>query len=223
MFSVKQSEWWVVFPAGNPVAGQVCANLWKHAGWRVGVQTDPGEPIVLCDLPISVPFVSVAATFNNFARQLLQRGARGIIYGNDDEFPGFGADVENFSAAFLVRFPDTFGVAQPTRCATPDITDGAPYPLVGAEFARRINGGRGAFREEYGHYFDDREVHDVAERLGCFATLPDIEIKHLHHSYGYPDMLPKQARQRARSCHTAARKLYDERKAAGFPGHEPIM
>jgi hypothetical protein len=220
MFSVTQSEWWIVFPAGNPVAGQVCANLWKHAGWRVAAQTDPGQPQIKCDLPITAPFASVAETFNTFARQL--RGAKGIIYGNDDEFPGYGADVENFTAAFLSRFPDTFGVAQPTRCSTPDIIGGAPYPLVGGEFARRINGGQGAFREEYGHYFDDRELHDVAELLGCFAVLPDVEIKHLHHSYGFPDMLPKQARQRARDRHANARKLYEERKANGFPGHEPI-
>lgn len=217
-----QSEWWVVFPAGNSTAGQVCSNLWRSEGWRTAVFTDAGNPLVKCDRGMTGEYRGVAATFNAFARELIPRGARGMLYCNDDIFPSKGADVETFSRLFLERFPDTFGIAQPTGIWYDSYNYAACCPLVGAEFARRMNGGAGAFREEYRHFYDDQEIKDVAELRGCYAQLPEVHLKHLHHSYGFADTLPEEKRKRIYEARARSERIYNQRKAAGFPGHGPI-
>ena len=91
---------------------------------------------------------------------------------------------------------------------------------MGVEFCRRIYGGRGPFHEEYFHFFCDEELHEVADRLGILWHRSDLI--HYHHHWGREGKPRPEYLHPARLNWNKAQTLFNERKAAGFPGHEPL-
>ena len=106
----------------------------------------------------------------------------------------------------------------------------AGSPWMGREWCRRINGGRGPLWPEYYHCGEDEELQEVAIKYGVFWQRPDLT--HFHHHWGRPkegERLGLASRMpafltRANSKEEWAKmkKLLAERKAAGWPGTEPI-
>jgi len=139
----------------------------------------------------------------------------------------------------------TFGVMQPTgdrwgdepwsrqrwpeRPAYIDRICGSPW--VGREFARRMYGGRGPLCEAYHHMFEDEELQNVAEDLGVLWQRRDLVHHHGHwgrkpnaSDADCPEFLRAVAIGESGRRHWAeSQTLFNERKAAGFPGHEPIL
>jgi hypothetical protein len=139
----------------------------------------------------------------------------------------------------------TFGVMQPTadrwgdtprsraqfgenRGAYIDRVCGSAW--IGREFARRVNLGNGPLWPKYKHQFVDEELQEVATRLGVFWQRPDLMQLHRHWGRG-PDEAPNMPGDRSKmpdflteansTEHWAKyKKLFDTRKAAGFPGSE---
>ena len=130
----------------------------------------------------------------------------------------------------------TFGVMQPTGDDWYDFHGGkrsriieriAGSPWMGLEFCRRMNGGAGPLWPEYTHCFEDEELQNVAQKLGVLWQRPDLTHMHYHWSrQGHLKLSPeppahlKEATSRAHWEKYKA--LFEQRKAAGFPGHEPI-
>jgi hypothetical protein len=128
---------------------------------------------------------------------------------------------------------ETFGVMQPTGDRWGD-KDG-PYidrvagsAWIGREFAQRVNCGKGPLWPEYFHMGVDEELQAVALKYGVFWQRPDLI--HFHRHWGRPrkgEVMGQRARmpeflERANSPKEwdAYKKLFAERKAAGFPGSE---
>ncbi len=124
----------------------------------------------------------------------------------------------------------TFGVMQPTGDKWGDRQ--GPYiervcgsPWMGREFCRRMYQGKGPLFEGYFHMGEDEELQHVATKLGVLWQRPDLI--HLHNHWGRKRMLAEDQPkflERANSPTEWARykKLFAERLAAGFPGHEPL-
>lgn len=135
----------------------------------------------------------------------------------------------------------TFGVMQPTGDRWHEGIGGfqnAPIDRVagsawyGREYCRRMYQGDGPLFRGYQHMFVDEEAQAVAEKMGVFWQRRDLVQKHLHWGRGptdkavielKPGTIPPHLEKWNTSEHwNEAKALFNSRKAAGFPGHEPI-
>lgn len=128
----------------------------------------------------------------------------------------------------------TYGVMQPTGDRWGDrqgayIDRVAGSPWIGREFARRVYGGRGPYWPEYRHMFVDEELRAVAIKLDVYWERRDLI--HLHRHWGRPrdgetiapiSRMPEFLTEANSPEHWARyKRIFAERQAAGFPGHEP--
>ena len=79
---------------------------------------------------------------------------------------------------------------------------------------------------EYWHLFADEELQEVATRLGVFWQRRDLIHFHAHAlrkdiptQNDWPDFLKPINTPESWNTHKA---IFDKRKAAGFPGSDPI-
>ena len=145
------------------------------------------------------------------------------------EYVGDTAPLKSYGAM------TTFGVMQPTGDDWSDsggriIERVAGSPWIGREFCRRMYGGNGPLWHGYYHMFEDEELQLVAQHHGVFWQRPDLIHKHMH--WGRPRDGEKMAHvmrrpvflDRANSPDEwrKAKAEYEARRAAGWPGSEPI-
>lgn len=127
----------------------------------------------------------------------------------------------------------TFGVMQPTgdRYAGGSIDRICGSPWMGREFCQRINRGDGPLWPEYRHMFVDEELFEVSKKLGILWQRPDLIHLHHHFMRVSPDVNSNAVQRQpppflveANSPHhwNTYQLLFNQRKAARFPGHEPI-
>lgn len=145
---------------------------------------------------------------------------------------GLGPDCDGHVGTFGVMQPtgDRWGDEAWSRQRWPDapayIDRICGSPWLGREFCRRMYGGRGPLFEGYHHMYVDEELQGVAQKLGVLWQRRELTQKHNHWGRkpgatkaDIPDFL-----QFANSDPEweKAKALFESRKAAGFPGHEPI-
>jgi len=132
----------------------------------------------------------------------------------------------------------TFGVMQPTGDPWEDSHPGekrlirrvAGSPWLGRAWCERANQGKGPLWPEYTHQFVDEELQNVAIKLGVFWQREDLT--HLHQHWGRPKPgelmghsrnMPEFLKEANSEEHwNKFKALFESRKAAGFPGHEPL-
>jgi hypothetical protein len=119
--------------------------------------------------------------------------------------------------------------------ATIDRIAGSPW--MGREFCRRMYHGAGPMYNGYYHNFADEELQNVAQKLGVFWQRRDLIQEHRHWATARPRSeghtgisgdvrnMPEWARKindPRLSDWYKSKALFAARKAAGFPGHEPL-
>lgn len=141
------------------------------------------------------------------------------------------------------RSQPTFGVMQPTgdrwgdsgasrarygegRGAYADRVCGSAW--IGSEFAQRMYQGNGPLFPGYEHMFVDEELQEVAIKMGVLWQRRDLIQLHQHWGRthdGSPIVeakIPEHLQKWNSKQHwNESKKLFEERKRAGFPGHEP--
>ena len=138
---------------------------------------------------------------------------------------------------YIDQHESTFGVMQPTgdRWGADEPWAKATYPnapayidricgspWIGREFARRMNRGKGPFWPEYRHMFADEELQCVAHRMGVLWQRRDLTHLHNHPRRDGVSRTPDFAQEIYSAPHwEASKKLFESRRAAGFPGSEP--
>lgn len=110
-------------------------------------------------------------------------------------------------------------------------------PWMGREFCRRMYHGGGPLYNGYYHNFADEELQHVARKLGVLWQRRDLTQTHRHWAQkqtksathtglaGDVRNMPEWARKindPALSDWDQSKALFAKRKAAGFPGHEPL-
>jgi hypothetical protein len=169
--------------------------------------------------------------------QLASAGA----YGQLPEHLRFNRDkIRALPTEVLNKIPmATFGVCQPTgdrygeqpnlpadhpmRGAYADRVCGSPW--MGREFCLRINQGRGPLWPEYTHMFEDEELQAVSTKLGVLWQRRDLTQYHKHWARERQERadMPEFLKSVNTQEHWAKyRALFESRKAAGFPGSEPL-
>jgi hypothetical protein len=134
---------------------------------------------------------------------------------------------------------DTFGVMQPTGDRWHEGVGGfsnAPIDRVagsawyGREYCRRMYQGNGPLFSGYKHMYVDEEAQEVALRMGVFWQRRDLIQRHNHWGRGENDkslvrdpvLPPHLLKWNTKEHWDESKKLFLERRAAGFPGHEPL-
>lgn len=135
--------------------------------------------------------------------------ATGGVPGGVDEWP-------------TVKCPSCDGTK---RSATIDRIAGSPW--MGREFCRRMYHGSGPMYNGYHHNFADEELQNVAQKLGVFWQRRDLIQEHRHWARPRGDWRDapewaKKINDPKFSDWDKSKALFAARKAAGFPGHEPL-
>lgn len=233
---------WIILPSARPVEeAQACLNKWANKGYRVGVFREEERGRLRCDLWMRGQYPGYAMAVNRLASAVLKvdRAAEWLVAAGDDTDPDtrdpekIGYECKRHFSLEAHSHP-TFGVMQPTgdkwNCSPslgdiPTIERVAGSPWLGREWCRRAYGGRGPLWPEYYHCFADEELQLVAQRLGVFWQRPDLT--HMHHNWARASaetrVMPEFLREANSVQHWQKySKLFHERKAAGFPGSEPL-
>lgn len=146
-----------------------------------------------------------------------------------------------YDAHLRARVMDTFGIMQPTgdrwgddpasrirygadRGAYIDRICGSPW--MGREWCRRAYQGNGPMFDGYHHFYADEELQEVAIGLGVLWQRRDLIQLHRHwgRKPGGADEsdVPEFYRSNVSPDWGPAGALFRERKAAGFPGSQPL-
>ncbi len=240
---------WFVIPSIRPNGGTI--PLWRKMGYKVAVLRQ-GEPID-CEVQIQTDqYRGWAPSVNLLAQFVIEkdRKAQWIVTGGDDYEPDMSLSPNEIAFQCASHFSNEggmclMGVMQPTgdrwgdtpqsramygekRGAYIDRIAGSPW--FGREWVKRAYGGNGPMYEGYKHMYADEELKEVAEKLGVYWPRRDLIQLHQHWGRQPGDKpgnmadCPDFMRPYNTSEHWyEASKMFSERKAAGFPGHEPIL
>lgn len=239
-------------PSKKPAAdAQLCIDAWRDMGYYVAIWRDHGDDEVDCDLLLRGAYEGYPRATNSLCFEILatKQNVQWIVAGGDDIWPDpkkrAGVIGEECLAYFEqhhasrgsdldANLARTFGVMQPTGdrwgaarhmpnvagSAYADRVCGSPW--MGEQFIRRINGGAGPFWEGYVHMFPDEEMQEVCQALGILWQRQDVTQEHKHWGREHRRIPPYLMEANSRAHWDKYKKLFDGRKGAGFPGHEPL-
>ena len=200
---------------------------WREQGYRIALLRQ-GE---LVDADITIPtdrYLGWAPSVNILARFILERDpkAQWIVSGGDDTLPDPDRTAEQVAAICTRHFKGTFGVMQPIGDLAlwpgSAIDKFAGSPWMGREFCERMYQGKGPMFDGYRHNWADEELQEVAISLGVFLQRADVTHQH-NHWMRTGSALPKPPTWDAiAQDYQDSRMLFMQRKARGFPGHEPL-
>jgi len=242
---------WFCIPSARPAAeAEPVFEQWQRMGYRVAVLRQ-GEAVKHTDIQISTPtYKGWARSINKLVKTILKHDedVDWAVSGGDDTLPDpdhtaeeIAAECSNYfstrallrglssDAEFAKGCPGpkaaTMGVMQPTGDlrAWPNsrIDTFAGSPWLGREWCRRAYGGNGPLFAGYHHCWADEELQAVAIKLGVFWQREDLTHAHLHY---LRDNRHPPAYAAIIACdYSDSRALFEQRKAAGWPGSEPIL
>lgn len=242
------SNTWLCIPSKRPAAeANQVLQKWKDQGYKIALWRDEWDPSIIADFSItSGAYPGYAQAVNTLMHDRLIEDpeCQWLVTGGDDVLPDPDRTAQeiwplltrHFGDAGFRSYRNTFGVMQPTGDKWAD-KDG-PYiervcgsPWIGRTFVERAYGGKGPFWPEYAHMYLDEELQHVAVKLGCFWQRPDLT--HFHQHWGRPregervgqaDRMPdflKKANSGTEWQH--AKRIFEARREAGFPGHEVLL
>lgn len=237
---------WFCIPSKRPRAeAQACIDRWRSMGYLVAIRRDIGDEIVDCDILQYGTYEGYAKAVNGLIADVMKfdTDAQWFVTGGDDTDPDPNKQAGEIAEECGINFmqPEfdgadayekgTFGVMQPTgdRYAGGSIDRIAGSPWIGREFCERAYGGNGPYWPEYRHMFVDEEIRDVAVMLGVYRMRRDLTHFHRHvfresdaiDSNAVLKPLPEFLKEPNSLAHwNKFKAMYEQRKAAGFPGHQ---
>lgn len=240
--SESKSDVWVVFPTANPKRAADALARWSARGYRSAVLVNHGygtcghpdeallqvqdlemRPII--DLTIfQVPHLGYYASQNHLAKAVLQYGARAVVCAGDDMDPDLTHSPAEILAECEAKYPRGIWVMQP--CGDPAGKDAAGVPaaarICGSPWLspKYIDGGyqrRGPYPTDYGHYYGDEELWNVAKEQSILWLRPDLAQLHQHWSFRGEKPLDYQS-ETTRRFWDKDKETFRQRRAAGWPG-----
>jgi hypothetical protein len=229
------SVWFAIPSKRSPYEAEPVLKLWRELGYKIALLTDDQETRNVHLQIVSVRYEGYSKSVNCLVERILggDPEASWIVSGGDDVEPDTCHTAEEIASQCAGHFAGTFGVMQPTgdRWADGSIDRICGSPWMGRDFCRRMNGGNGPFWPEYWHMFPDEEMQEVAKLLGILWQRRDLVHRHNHFcrvgeavdwAKGRANM-PAFLQEANSAAHWQKYKdLFQSRKNAGFPGHEPV-
>lgn len=206
-----------VWPTVNIDRSRKMIDVWHERGYRVAVLLNP--PHEHTDLP-GADIVVVQEEWKGFpvAANILCHEVPSdiVVVVGDDLFPDPSRTAEEIGQEMILRFPDLFGVMQPTGDQYGWTHKCAVSPWIGRGFIERAYGGIGPYWPGYFHYFSDQELQEYAVSIQAFQQRPDLTQFHDHWQRKKGTFRPKYLR-RARRLWEQDRNLFNERKRRLWP------
>lgn len=214
-------EVWLAIPSANPDLCRWTLPLWRSMGYRVAVLQNRRRAEIPADVVVwREEYPGWAASVNLLAREPALRRAAVIVAAGDDVLPDAHTPAHAIARQFLERFPDGFGVMQPTGDAYMHAEHTCPSPWIGRGWIDRMYGGRGALFPGYRHAWAGMELFWLARGLGALWQRPDLVQHHEHwRRTGRP--APEYIAD-VRAHAREELQLFLARMWLGFPGHEPL-
>lgn len=214
-------EVWAVWPTVNISRSRQRIGEWKARGYKTAVLINPPHQ----ELALSTADrVLVQSEWKGFpvAVNLLCRSVPGdiVVVVGDDVTPDPIQTADEIAQSFIRRFPDLFGVAQPTADKYGCWSTCAVSPWIGRRFIQEAYGGKGPYWEGYYHYFSDEELQSVATKLGAFVQWESV-LQYHHHWERYTKERPQHLLE-AKDRWQADRSTFFRRTKSGFPHHERV-
>jgi len=215
-------EVWYAIPSANPENCRARLPVWREMGYRVAVLQNWKRGEIPADLVVwSDTYPGWPGSVNLLCREIVPKTATIVVSGGDDMLPDPNFTAQQLAEQFLERFPDTFGVMQPTGDGFMSCEHYCGSPWMGRRWIDQINGGRGPLWDGYCHNWADNELLWVAKGLSALWQRPDLTHRHEHFSrtgeerpdYWHATVAPKDR---------ADVELFLKRKWSDFPGHEPL-
>ncbi|MBL0922323.1 MAG: FkbM family methyltransferase [Phycisphaerales bacterium] len=215
-------EVWYAIPSANPENCRARLPVWREKGYRVAVLQNWKRGEIPADLVVwSDTYPGWPGSVNILCREIVPKTATIVVSGGDDMLPDPNFTAQELAEQFLERFPDTFGVMQPTGDGFMSCDGYCGSPWLGRAWFERAYGGKGPMWGEYHHNWADKELHWVAKGLGALWQRPDLTHRHEHFTRGGDDRPDYWAATVApKDQHDV--ELFLSRKWAQFPGHEPL-
>jgi hypothetical protein len=240
---------WVVCPSARPVAEVAAwAAAWRERGYKVAVWRDVHGPDASVgadiDMTWAQEYPGYAKSVNMLVATVILRDllAEWLVIAGDDVFPDpnytaheIARECRDYFALRTEPHPmenyPTFGVMQPTGDRWGDsagayIDRVAGSAWFGREYCKRVNQGNGPLWPEYHHMYVDQEAREIAVKLGVYWERPDLTQHHAHwgrpregERIGLASRMPEFLRKANEEMGTY-RRLFEKRKALGFPGSE---
>lgn len=203
---------WVVWPTVHKEQSNKMISLWHELEYKVAILVN--QPLGNKDFP-EAEMVIVQDEWKGFpvAANILCEEALGniIVVVGDDVYPD-KREANKLGERFLKRFPDTFGVAQPTADKYGCWDKCAVSPWIGRKFIKKI----GPYCEQYYHYFSDEDLQQVAMKLNVFEQWEDVNQYHDHWERNKKEKRPAHLLEAKKQWHKD-RKIFKERMIKGFP------
>ena len=215
---------WYAIPSANVERATRCFASWRARGFRTAVLLDPGA-----EAPPNAHLVLRPDTYRGYFASINQLAAviarqhktDIVIAGGDDMFPDPRFTAEELARQFFARFPDGFGVMQPTGDDLAGTTQICGSPWFGHGWLKRAYRGRGPVCGKYRAFFGDEELKIIAEKLGVLWQRPDVTQRHDH--WVRPGGPPKQRYQVENDRHWPRdQTLFEQRRAAGWPNSSAL-
>lgn len=222
---------WFCIPSARPKMEANCRLAkWRARGYKIALWRDDDVEHPLCDLLLTGAYPGYANAVNALAGEVLvfDHQCRWIVAGGDDMEPDPTHTPEEIASQCESHFRGTFGVMQPTGdrwgeqqgSSYADRVAGSPW--MGRRFCETVNSGNGPLWHEYFHMGVDEELQAVAIKLGAFWQRPDLSHFHRHWARGPHEEAPAfLARANSPQEWDKYKRIYRDRQAAGFPGHQP--
>ncbi len=210
-----EAEWFVAagddtLPDPNHTADEIAAQCSKHfAELHAGPDASAG-------VDISVKSISAAL-------RGLEMHTFGVMQCTGDRFgqsphfhpPKDRGDGIACGCGYLLSHPVHTGGAYI------DFVAGSAW--YGRSYCQRMYGGRGPLWPEYTHMFVDTEAREVAVKMGVYWERRDLVQVHNHWSRELGAKAPAFLAEASGQAHwDKYRAIYEGRRAAGFPGSEPL-
>ncbi len=217
-------EVWFAIPSANEGMARRTLPVWKARGYRIALLQDqfrfdvPEADVVVRPWrsyrgwPVSVNFL---------CRHVLPRDCPVVVTGGDDMEPDPRPAAE-ILAAFRAKFPDLFGVLQPTGDDYPGTDKICGSPWLGRGWVDRAYSGVGPLWPQYHHFYADEELLNVAGGLGVLWQAREFAQYHHHrHRTGNE----KQSHPHAGSFTGSwdeDKITFEQRRKHGWPCAKPL-
>ncbi|MGP1347812.1 MAG: hypothetical protein ACTS3F_14240 [Phycisphaerales bacterium] len=214
-------EVWFAIPSASPERCRAHLPAWRDMGYRIAILQNHERGDIPADITVWADvYPGWAASVNRLARTIVPRSADIVVTGGDDMLPDPTMDAEAIARQFLERFPDTFGVMQPTGDGFMNASEYCGSPWMGRGWLDHAYGGAGPMHDGYRHNWADHELHWVARGLGALWQRPDLSQHHAHFSR-HGERPPAYWSRQVAAHDEADVKRFIARRWLGFPGHEP--
>lgn len=214
-----------VIPTANPEMCSATFAKWREMGWDTYALVTSRDIAVENATGVFTQdeYPGWGNSFNLMAKWL-EGKYDWLATGGDDVLPDPVKDAITICEQCSEVFKCTMGICQPTADKWAFDKNGTAQPIcyapiIGAEFARTWNGGRGAFWPEYFHWFADAELYETANTLLYLWQRDDLYFEHRHPARTGGAM--PQYKLNIQHRWQADADLYGRRKHDGYPDHEP--